>query len=77
MWKVLLSALLSPSAALLIRSLFFSSPGDMHAGGCLPPLLLPLLFLLGADGGLAILHGRDGPAAQPHHPQALLVSRMG
>lgn len=53
------------------------SPGDLHAGGSFLALLLPLLFLLGADRGLAVLHGRDGPVTEPHHPQALLVSRMG
>lgn len=56
---------------------FLLSAGDLHAGGGFLALLLPLLFLLGADRGLAVLHGSDGPVTEPHHPQALLVSRMG
>ena len=76
--RLLLSyALLSPPAAPLTCPPFLLSPGDMHAGGSFLALLLPLLFLLGADRGLAVLHGRDGPVTEPHHPQALLVSRMG
>lgn len=67
------AALLSP----LTCPPFLLSPGDMHAGGGFLALLLPLLFLLGADRGLAVLHGRDGPVTEPHHPQALLVPRMG
>lgn len=70
-------ALLSPPAAPLTSPPFLLSPGDMHAGGGFLALLLPLLFLLGADRGLAVLHGRDGSVTEPHHPQALLVSRMG
>lgn len=76
--RLLLSyALLSPPAAPLTSPPFLLSPGDMHAGGGFLALLLPLLFLLGADRGLAVLHGRDGSVTEPHHPQALLVSWMG
>lgn len=73
------SACLSPLSSFspLICAPFLLSPGDMHAGGGFLALLLPLLFLLGADRGLAVLHGRDGSVTEPHHPQALLVSRMG
>lgn len=76
--RLLLSyELLSPPAAPLTCPPFLLSPGDMHAGGGFLALLLPLLFLLGADRGLAVLHGRDGSVTEPHHPQALLVSWMG
>lgn len=73
----LLLLLSCPPAAPLTCPPFLLSPGDLHAGGGFLALLLPLLFLLGADRGLAVLHGRDGPVTEPHHPQALLVSRMG
>lgn len=35
------------------------SPGRVHHDCCIPPLLLPLFLLLGADRGLAILLGCD------------------
>lgn len=73
----LLLLLSSLPAAPLMCPPSLLSPGDLHAGGSFLALLLPLLFLLGADRGLAVLHGRDGPVTESHHPQALLVSRMG
>lgn len=64
------------------RALPFPGPppppiGGVHSGGCSPALLLPLLLLLGADRSLAVLHGCHWSSAQPHHPQAFLVPRLG
>lgn len=51
--------------------------GCMHDDHGLPALLLPGLVLLGADGGVAVLHGRDGEGSDPTHTQTIPVSRMG
>lgn len=51
--------------------------GGLRSGSGSPALLLPLLFLLGADGSLAVLHGCHWSSAQPHHPQALLMPGLG
>lgn len=51
--------------------------GLVHRDCCLPSFLLPVLLLLGSDGGLAVLHGGDGTSPEPHHPQAFPVSWLG
>ncbi|CAF97520.1 unnamed protein product [Tetraodon nigroviridis] len=51
--------------------------GLMHPDCGLPAFLLLVLLLLGSDGGLAVLHGRDGSPPEPHHSQALPVSGLG
>lgn len=52
-------------------------PGLVHPDRRIPPFLLPVLVLLGSDGGLAVVHGGDGSPQEPHHTQALPVSRLG
>lgn len=51
--------------------------GLVHPDRRIPTLLLPVLLLLGPDGGLAVLHGRHGPPQESHHTQALPVSWLG
>lgn len=42
-------------------SIFLLS-GCLYSCGCVSALLLPVLFLLGSHGGMAVLHGRDWPS---------------
>lgn len=49
----------------------------MHPDRRVPPFLLPVLVLLGPDGGVAVVHGGDGSPPEPHHTQALPLSRLG
>lgn len=51
--------------------------GLVHPDRRVPSLLLPLLLLLGANGGVAVLHGRHRPPQESHHTQALPVSWLG
>ncbi len=51
--------------------------GLMHPDCCLSSFLLPVLVLLGSDGGVAVVHGSDRPPQESHHSQAFPVSRMG
>lgn len=51
--------------------------GLMHPDCGVSSLLLPVLVLLGSDGGVAVVHGRHGPPQESHNPQALPVSRLG
>lgn len=72
----LCSLLLSPPATPL-TSLLLLSAGDLHAGGSFLALLLPLLFLLGADRGLAVLPGGDRPDPDTPGQETLPVLGMG
>lgn len=51
--------------------------GLMHHDRSLSSFLLPVLVLLGSDGGVAVVHGGDGTPQEPHHTQALPVSGLG
>ena len=51
--------------------------GRVYDDHGLPALLLPGVVLLGADRGVAVLHGRDGEGSNPAHTQTLPLSRMG
>lgn len=55
----------------------FLVPGFMHPDCSIPSFLLPVVILLGSDWGLAVIHGRDRSPQEPHHTEALLVSRLG
>lgn len=49
----------------------------MHHDRGISSFLLPVLVLLGSDGGMAVVHGGDGTPQEPHHTQAFPVSRLG
>lgn len=49
----------------------------MHPHCCIPSLLLPVLILLGSDGGVAVIHGSDRPPQESHNTQAFPVPRLG
>lgn len=49
----------------------------MHHDRSVPSFLLPVLVLLGSNGGVAVVHGGDGTPQEPHHTQAFPVSGLG
>lgn len=60
-----------------ISSPFGVASGLVHFDRCIPPLLLPVLLLLGSDRGMAVVHGSDRPSQKSHHTQAFPVSWLG
>lgn len=58
-------------------SVFAVVSGLVHPHSCISSFLLPVLFLLGSDRGMAVLHGGDWPPQESHHTQAFPVSWLG